>query len=221
MTPLGLAHHHGVDHHYGPRRGSNDSARPNWNPVYYHKADADGHRLQSHGRGSNAVAQYAATVREHIPQPRQRRRTNYLLFFQHVRLDEKLSSSGRTVWKSWSIATARASTTARPWRDLRNGVQGKIDERRFNDVHLQTQGPPGALWRDARPTYFMMCLRQDDATGHATPARYVTFYKGLKNHPPGRRESRAAPTCTRQSFAGDCEGSRCANGSARPASGTR
>ena len=42
MTPLGLAHIMGTDHHYGPAPWVNNLPTANWNPFYYHKADGTG-----------------------------------------------------------------------------------------------------------------------------------------------------------------------------------
>jgi len=61
-APLGLAHMMGTSHHYGPAPWVHDLARPEWNPVYYHKADATGIGFDRTSTGSNAVAQYARPV---------------------------------------------------------------------------------------------------------------------------------------------------------------
>ena len=42
MTPLGLHHLMGTGHHYGPAPWVDNLPRADWNPVYYHKATADG-----------------------------------------------------------------------------------------------------------------------------------------------------------------------------------
>ncbi len=58
MTPLGLVHIMGTDHHYGPKPWENSLSRAEWNPVYYHKADAQGIGFDRTASGSNAVEQY-------------------------------------------------------------------------------------------------------------------------------------------------------------------
>ena len=40
MTPLGLHHIMGWDHHYGPAPWIKDKPRADWTSVYYHQADA-------------------------------------------------------------------------------------------------------------------------------------------------------------------------------------
>src|SRR3546814_11331742 len=62
MTPLGLSHVMGTGHHYGPAPWISELARPEWNPVYYHKADAQGIGFDRTKTGSNAIAQYAPPV---------------------------------------------------------------------------------------------------------------------------------------------------------------
>ncbi|RBG12547.1 alpha-glucuronidase, partial [Xanthomonas oryzae pv. oryzae] len=42
MTPLGLHDLMGRGHHYGPAPWDAGSERPDWDPVYYHRADRDG-----------------------------------------------------------------------------------------------------------------------------------------------------------------------------------
>jgi len=37
MTPLGLHHIMGYNHHYGPAPWFDKASRPDWNPVYYQK----------------------------------------------------------------------------------------------------------------------------------------------------------------------------------------
>src|SRR5690606_33656993 len=40
MTPLGLNHLMGTSHHYGPAPWVSNLPRADWNPVYFHRADA-------------------------------------------------------------------------------------------------------------------------------------------------------------------------------------
>ena len=61
MTPLGLHHLMATGHHYGPGPWV-DNLRPDWNPVYYHRADGSGLGFDRTPTGSNAVGQYAPPV---------------------------------------------------------------------------------------------------------------------------------------------------------------
>src|SRR5690606_18180545 len=62
MTPLGLHHIMDTDHHYGPGPWVSELSRPEWNPTYYHKADAKGIGFDRTRSGSNAISQYAKPV---------------------------------------------------------------------------------------------------------------------------------------------------------------
>ncbi len=83
MTPLGLAHLMGTGHHYGPAPWVADQSRPEWNPVYYHRADANGIGFDRTATGSNALAQYAAPAAAQFQDP-DRTPLEYLLWFHHV-----------------------------------------------------------------------------------------------------------------------------------------
>lgn len=54
MTPLGLHHILGTGHHYGPAPWVTNVGRADWNPVYYHKADAKGIGFDRTSKGSDA-----------------------------------------------------------------------------------------------------------------------------------------------------------------------
>src|SRR5690606_14712982 len=62
MTPLGLAHQMDTGHHYGPGPWVCDLARPEWNPCYYHRADAAGIGFDRTPSGSDALEQYAPAI---------------------------------------------------------------------------------------------------------------------------------------------------------------
>ena len=64
MTPIGLTHIMYNGHHYGPMPWGNTLNRPDWNPVYYHKADSMGIGFDRTAKGTNALAQYAPKVQE-------------------------------------------------------------------------------------------------------------------------------------------------------------
>src|SRR3546814_14107310 len=50
------------NHHYGPAPWACDLPRPEWNPCYYHRADAGGIGFDRTASGSDALAQYATSV---------------------------------------------------------------------------------------------------------------------------------------------------------------
>src|SRR3569623_3488282 len=62
MTPLGLHHLMATNSHYGPGPWVSDLSRPEWNPVYYHRADAKGVGFDRTPSGSDATSQYAPPI---------------------------------------------------------------------------------------------------------------------------------------------------------------
>ncbi|WP_437945069.1 alpha-glucuronidase family glycosyl hydrolase [Sorangium sp. So ce296] len=179
MTPLGLVHIMGSDHHYGPAPWVNNLGRAEWNPVYYHKADATGIGFNRSPSGSNAVAQYAAPVgqqfgsRDTVPD-------DFLLFFHKVGWQDELSS-GRTVWEELVHRYSLGVDGVGLLRDAWKSVEGRIDAKRFKDVtdFLQIQHYEARWWRDACLTYFAQVGRLEVPSGYAPPANSLSFYQGL------------------------------------------
>jgi alpha-glucuronidase len=83
MTPLGLTHIMYNGHHYGPMPWGNTLNRPDWNPVYYHKADSIGIGFDRTATGTNALAQYAVEVQNEFKDVN-KCPEDYLLWFHHV-----------------------------------------------------------------------------------------------------------------------------------------
>jgi alpha-glucuronidase len=185
MTPLGLAHIMGTDHHYGPSPWVNNLATANWNPFYYHKADATGIGFDRTSAGSNAVAQYAATVRDKfaskssVPE-------DFLLFFQRMGWDDKVASSGRSVWDELVYRYSAGVDAVATMRDAWKMADGRIDAKRFKDVtdFLQIQHYEARWWRDACLTYFASVNKKTVPTGYAAPAHDLAYYKDLAGKCP-------------------------------------
>jgi alpha-glucuronidase len=181
MTPLGLAHIMGSDHHYGPAPWVSNLSRAEWNPVYYHKADAAGlgfNRTSAQG-GSNAVGQYFAPVRERL-NARATVPDDVLLFFHHVGWQEPLAS-GKTLWAElvhrYSLGVDQVGVMRTAWQT----VEGYIDTGRFTavDDFLEIQHYEARWWRDACLTYFATFSNQPIPAGYAMPAHNLSFYQGL------------------------------------------
>jgi len=180
MTPLGLAHLMGTGHHYGPAPWVSDQARPEWNPTYYHRADATGIGFDRTATGSNALAQYA---------PEAARRfddfyvsaLDYLLWFHHVRWDQRVHS-GRTLWDElvtrydWGVQGVQAMRT--DWRSLK----GLVDDQRFAAVsaNLAAQEREARWWRDACLAYFQSVSHRPLPPGHAPPEHPLAYYQALR-----------------------------------------
>ena len=187
MTPLGLAHLMGTGHHYGPAPWVSDLARPEWNPAYYHRADAAGIGFERGPRGSNAVAQYAPQVAAIFADPK-KTPENLLLWFHHVSWDRRMSS-GRTLWdelvRHYDHGVEVVSQMRRTWA----AQQGRVDAARFTQVaaFLAIQQQEAQWWRDACVAYFQSISKRPLPAGSAPPAHALEYYQSLKfPYAPGR-----------------------------------
>ncbi|MBO9635487.1 MAG: alpha-glucuronidase [Chitinophagaceae bacterium] len=179
MTPLGLTHIMYNDHHYGPMPWGNSLGRPDWNPVYYHKADSAGIGFNRTSSGSNALSQYAAQVRQQFEQidtcP-----DDYLLWFHHASWDHTMQS-GRSLWNElcyrYHTATDSVRQMQQQWKSLRRFV----DPERFRHVEqlLAIQASEAAWWRDACLLYFQTFSRKPFPAGYEPPAHDLEYYKNL------------------------------------------
>ncbi|WP_437298075.1 alpha-glucuronidase family glycosyl hydrolase [Sorangium sp. So ce426] len=180
MTPLGLVHIMGNDHHYGPGPWLNSLGRVEWNPVYYHKADANSIGFNRTSSGSNAVAQYAAQVgqtfgsRDTVPD-------DLVLFFHRVGWNDKLKS-GRTVWEELVHRYSQGVDEVGVMRETWKSVEGRIDAKRFGDVSdfLQIQHYEARWWRDACLAYFGSVSKLQVPSGYAPLSNTLSFYQGLR-----------------------------------------
>jgi alpha-glucuronidase len=179
MTPLGLTHLMATGHHYGPGPWVSDLARPEWNPAYYHRADARGIGFDRTASGSNAVAQYAPAVRRGFAD---RRRTpeELLLWFHRVGWDERLRS-GRTLWEElttrYDRGVARVAEMRRTWAT----VAPRIDAERAAHVgqYLAIQEAEAQWWRDASLAYWQSVAGHPLPAGVAPPPQPLSYYKSL------------------------------------------
>ena len=185
MTPLGLAHLMATDHHYGPGPWV-DNLRPDWNPVYYHRAGTDGIGFDRTVTGSNAVAQYAPSVAGRFgdlatcPE-------NLLLWFHHVPWDYRLQS-GRTLWDELCLHYQLGVDTVHSWQGSWAGLKGLIDDGRFNHVQalLARQDREARWWRDACLLYFQTFSRRPLPGGVEPPEHPLACYESIQlNYVPG------------------------------------
>ena len=179
MTPLGLAHLMGTDHHYGPAPWVSDLQRPEWNPVYYHRADANGIGFERTMEGSNALSQYATEVQLGFVDVDN---LDFLLWFQHVPWDQKIELTGRTVWEElvWRYDHGLDEVRAmrRHWETLR----GSVDEQRLAEVsaYLAIQEREAKWWRDACIAYFESVSHRPLPAGVAPPEHPLFYYEALR-----------------------------------------
>jgi alpha-glucuronidase len=181
MTPLGLAHLMATGHHYGPGPWV-DNLRPDWCPVYYHRADAVGIGFDRTAKGSDAVAQYAPEVARRFSDlatcP-----DNLLLWFHHVPWDYRMRS-GRTLWDELCLHYQHGVDVVRGWQSTWASLQGLIDHDRWYHVAalLGIQEREAVHWRDACLLYFQTFSHRPLPPGVGKPAHTLEYYEHIQLH---------------------------------------
>jgi len=187
MTPLGLHHLMDTGHHYGPGPWVGNLARADWNPTYYHRADANGIGFERGPGGSNATSQYSRGVAARFSDVK-KTPENLLLWFHHVPWDHKLAS-GRTLWDELVLHYTHGVEVVSQMRAAWAAQQGRVDAERFAQVtaFLAIQEQEAQWWRDACIAYFQSISGRPLPPGVAAPAHPLEYYKSLKfPYAPGR-----------------------------------
>ncbi|HSD18038.1 MAG TPA: alpha-glucuronidase family glycosyl hydrolase [Thermomonas sp.] len=186
MTPLGLHHLMGRDHHYGPAPWVSGGPRADWTSVYYHRADADGIGFDRTAAGSDALSQYAPQVAAvfgdiaRVPE-------DYLLWFHHVPWGHRMAS-GRPLWDELVHRYGRGVDYVAAMRRTWAGLAGHVDRERHRQVavFLGIQQAEAQWWRDASIAYFQAFSRRPLPAGEAPPAHALDYYQSLQfPHAPG------------------------------------
>lgn len=155
MMPLGLHHIFAGGHHYGPEPwGDYKGGRPDWSPVYYHQANAEGIGFDRTRTGSNAVSQYSPPLNEiygninTCPE-------NLLLWFHHVPWNYKMKD-GKTLWEELCYKYDTGVKNVRGYQVTWDRMQPYVDEQRFAEVQskLKIQSRDAVWWKDACLLYF-------------------------------------------------------------------
>jgi alpha-glucuronidase len=180
MTPLGLAHVMGTGHHYGPAPWIADLARPEWNPVYYHKADAAGIGFDRTATGSDAVAQYAPPVAARLSALSTTPEREWL-WFHHVGWDQRLAS-GETLWDGLVHHYDRGVAYVGQMQATWNSLRPLIDAPRFAQTQtwLAIQHREAQWWRDASIAYFQSVSKRPLPAGAAAPEHTLDWYKAQR-----------------------------------------
>ncbi|MGQ3178463.1 MAG: alpha-glucuronidase family glycosyl hydrolase, partial [Blastomonas fulva] len=175
--PLGLAHLFATGHHYGPGPWVSDLARPEWNPVYYHRADRQGIGFDRTRTGSNAVAQYAPVLARRYADPKTTP-PEELLWFHHLPWDYKMPA-GNTLWEEmvrrYDRGVAEVDSMRSQWATLRP----RIDAERWTktDAFLGVQQREARWWRDASLAYWMSINSLPLPNGSAAPQHDLEWYR--------------------------------------------
>ena len=178
--PLGLAHLMGTGHHYGPAPWVSNLARPEWNPVYYHRADAKGIGFDRTATGSDAIAQYQPEIAKRLADPRTTPE-NELLWFHHLPWDWKMKS-GDTLWQAlvshYDLGVSTVAKMQAEWETTRPFV----DPERWQQTasFLAIQHREAKWWRDASLAYWMSLNHLSLPAGAAPPEHDLDWYKAQK-----------------------------------------
>lgn len=180
MTPLGLHHIMGNGHHYGPAPWSNNLPRPDWNPVYYHRADSAGIGFDRTESGTHALSQYSPEVRRRF-ENRETCDEKYLLWFHHVPWDHKMKS-GRTLWEELCYKYNEGVDDAEKMQGLWSKTKVFVDRERFDHVKmlLAIQVKEAKWWRDACLLYFQTFSKMPIPSQYERPQQTLDHYKSLR-----------------------------------------
>ncbi len=180
MTPLGLTHLMDTGHHYGPGPWVNNLARADWNPTYFHRADAGGIGFDRGPKGSNATSQYNPKVAAQFANVK-KTPEDFLLWFHHVPWDYKVSS-GRKLWDEIVYRYTHGVEVVSQMRRTWAGLEKYVDPERFAQVSafLKIQEQEAQWWRDANIAYFQSVNGLPLPAGFAPPAHSLEYYKSLK-----------------------------------------
>ncbi len=176
MTPLGLHHIMWAGHHYGPQPWWDKEPRPDWNPVYFHRADARGLGFDRTKTGSHTVRQYQPAVRDrfaHLDTCPEK----FLLWFHHVPWDYRMRS-GRTLWDELALHYQRGVDWVRGTRKGWEALAAVIDPERHAEVakKLAIQERDAIWWRDAVLLYFQTFSGRPLPAGVEKPQKTLQEY---------------------------------------------
>lgn len=179
-NPIGLHHIMNTGHHYGPAPWVSNLNRPEWNPVYYHKADSMGIGFNRTQTGSNALSQYHPETRKqwaNMTDSEER----FLLWFHHVPWNFRMKS-GRILWEElcykYYIGAERAGKMQATWKSL----EAFVDKQRFEQVNmlLKIQHEEATWWRNACLLYFQTFSRLPIPAQYEKPGKTLEYYKSLR-----------------------------------------
>jgi alpha-glucuronidase len=174
---LGLAHVMATGHHYGPGPWVSDLKRPEWNPVYYHRADKQGIGFDRTRSGSGAVAQYAPVVAKRLADSATTPERE-LLWFHHVAWDRRMVS-GKTLWEELVAHYDRGVATVGTMRATWERLRPLVDAERWDKTatYLAVQEREGRWWRDASLAYWMSVNGRSLPAGSTPPEHDLAWYK--------------------------------------------
>ena len=181
--PLGF-HHIFNGSHYGPGPWQGAS-RPDWSPLYYHKAGPDGVGFdRTVATGSGNTAQYrepfASTMENLSTCP-----DKYLLWFHHLPWNYRMRS-GRTLWDEICLHYQSGIDTVRGFLDTWAAVKKFVDDDIWNKVQerLVIQEADSRWWRDACVQYFQTFSGMPVPSDVAAPEIPLDSLRRRRGNPP-------------------------------------
>lgn len=188
MTPMGLHHLMATGHHYGPGPWVSNLGRPEWNPVYYHRADKEGIGFDRTSSGSNAIGQYNKSVAKKF-ESLKTCPEEYLLWFHHVSWNYQMQS-GNILWDELALRYQQGVDQVRDFKSQWSTLEGKIDAERFAHVSmlLNIQEKEAIWWKDSSLLYFQTFSEKAFPEGVETPKGSLDYYKKIRfPYAPGIR----------------------------------
>ncbi len=180
MTPLGLAHIMYNGHHYGPMPWGNTLGRPDWNPVYYHKADSAGIGFNRTVTGTNALEEYQQGASSSWADSN-KCADEYLLWFHHVSWNHRMHS-GKTLWNELCFRYNAGVDSIRKIQQQWNSLERFVDAERFIQVKqlLNIQVKEAVWWRNACLLYFQTFSKMPIPSVYEQPDKTLEYYKSLR-----------------------------------------
>lgn len=179
MNPLGLHHIMSTGHHYGPGPWVSNLSRPEWNPVYYHKADSIGIGFDRTATGSNALEQYkpaAAAQWNNLKTIDEK----YLLWFHHVPWKHTMKS-GNNLWEELCKKYNQGVDSVRWMQQTWAKQKTRVDADRFRQVNLllNIQEQEAVWWRDACLLYFQTFSKMPIPAKYEQPTKTLQYFESL------------------------------------------
>lgn len=186
--PLGF-HHIFNGSHYGPGPWQR-SIRPDWSPLYYHKAAEDGIGFdRTIATGSGNTGQYPEPLRslydnvENCPE-------NLLLWFHHLPWDYRMSS-GRSLWDEICLHYDKGIREVQGYLRTWDSVRKYVDEGLWEQVQkrLVIQEADASWWRDACVQYFGTFSKMDVPSDVEAPQIPLDSLYRRRGNPPTRSDA--------------------------------
>ncbi len=181
MMPLGLHHIFASGHHYGPEPwGDYKGGRPDWSPVYYHQANAEGIGFDRTKTGSNAVSDYFPPLNE-IYGNIKTTPENLILWFHHLPWDYKMKD-GKTLWDELCYKYDSGVLGVRGYQKTWENIKPYVDSQRFSEVQekLKIQAKDAVWWKDACLLYFQTFSKRPIPSDIEKPIHELEDLKKIK-----------------------------------------